>query len=135
MSFIEHEQQLFAFFNQNELRYVQPGDKAEIAFLSLPGDLVHAKVDAVLWANAQGQVMQSGSVGNAPSEHLPAPLPQKYAARLKVEYAEGEEKQFIPMGARGGAAIYTEKLAALHLLRMVMIRAQSKLNYLVLKLH
>ncbi|MBK8318326.1 MAG: hypothetical protein IPL05_06810 [Betaproteobacteria bacterium] len=62
-------------------------------------------------------------------------MPQKYAARLKVEYAEDEEKQFIPMRARGSAAIYTEKLAALHLLRMVMIRAQSKLNYLVLKLH
>jgi multidrug resistance efflux pump len=135
MSFVEHEQQIFAFFNQNELRYVQPGDKAEIAFLSLPGELVHAKVDAVIWANGQGQIMQSGNVGNTPLEHIPAALPQKYAARLKVEYAEGEEKQFIPMGARGGAAIYTEKLAALHLLRMVMIRAQSKLNYLVLKLH
>jgi multidrug resistance efflux pump len=135
MSFVEHEQQLFAFFNQNELRYVKPGDKAEVAFLSLPGELVHAKVDTIVWVNAQGQVMQGGAVQNTPSENLPVAPAQKYAVRLEVEPVEGEEPQFIPMGARGGAAIYTDKLAALHLLRMVMIRAQSKLNYLVLKLH
>ena len=49
--------------------------------------------------------------------------------------AEGEERPFIPMGARGGGAIYTEVLPPLHLVRMIMLRTQSKLNYLVLKLH
>ncbi|QZA77609.1 HlyD family secretion protein [Deefgea tanakiae] len=132
MSFVEHEQRIVAFFEQNELRFIKPGDKSEIAFKTLPGDIVHAKVDSIIWANGQGQSVQSGTVPNAPMEHLHAPLAQKFAVKLTVDPAE---KPFIPMGARGGAAVYTEKLAPLHLLRMVMIRMQSKLNYLVLKLH
>ncbi|MFZ6751229.1 HlyD family secretion protein [Undibacterium sp. Ren11W] len=135
MSFVEQEQRILAFFEQNELRYIKPGNKAEIAFLSLPGDIVHAKVDSVVWANGQGQIAQGGIVPNAPVEHMRAPLAQKYAVKLIVDQAEGEEKLFIAMGARGGGAVYTEYLTPLHLLRMVMIRIQSKLNYLVLKMH
>jgi multidrug resistance efflux pump len=135
MSFVEQEQRILAFFEQNELRYIKPGDKAEIAFLSLPGDIVHAKVDSVVWANGQGQIAQGGIVPNAPVEHMRAPLAQKYAVKLIVDQAEGEEKLFIAMGARGGGTVYTEHLKPLHLLRMVMLRIQSKLNYLVLKMH
>ena len=135
MSFVEHEQRVVAFFEQNELRFVKPGDKAEIAFLSLPGDLIHATVDSIIWSNGQGQIMQSGQIANNPLEKVNSPLAQKYAVKLKVGKEGDQEELVIPMGARGGAAVYTEKLAALHLLRMVMIRAQSKLNYLVLKLH
>ncbi|MEJ8676649.1 HlyD family secretion protein [Chromobacterium amazonense] len=135
LSFVEREQRILAFFDQNELRYIQPGDKAEIAFQVLPGQLVKAKVDSIVWANGQGQLMQSGQVPNAPLEMAPAPLAQKYAVKLVPVAAEGAAPAVLPMGARGGAAVYTEKLAPLHLLRMVMIRAQSLFNYLVLKLH
>lgn len=135
LSFVEHEQRILAFFDQNELRYVKPGDKAEIAFKTLPGELVYAKVDSIVWANGQGQIVQSGIVPNAPMELARAPLPQKYAVKLTPVTRDGKDMAFIPMGARGGGAIYTEKMAPLHLLRMVMIRAQSIMNYLVLKLH
>ena len=135
LSFVEHEQRIVAFFEQNELRFVKPGDKAEIALKTLPGELLYAKVDSIIWANGQGQLMQSGAVPNMPMEMVHAPLAQKYAVKLVPVVREGETMPFIPMGARGGGAIYTEKIAPLHLLRMVMIRAQSLMNYLVLKLH
>ena len=134
LSFVEHEQKLIAFFDQNELRFVKPGDNAEIALKALPGELVRAKVDSIIWANSQGQIMQSGAIPNAPVEHGVVPT-QKYAVRL-VQRVDAEHPALeIPMGARGGAAVYTEKLVPLHILRMVMIRAQSIMNYLVLKLH
>jgi multidrug resistance efflux pump len=134
LSFVEHEQKLIAFFDQNELRFIKPGDNAEIALKALPGELVRATVDSIIWANSQGQIMQSGAVPNAPFEHGVVPT-QKYAVRL-VQRVDAENPALvIPMGARGGAAVYTDKLAPLHILRMVMIRAQSILNYLVLKLH
>ncbi|QBC43841.1 HlyD family secretion protein [Iodobacter fluviatilis] len=135
MSFVEHEQRILAFFDQNELRYVKPGDKAEIALQTLPGELLFAKVDSIVWANGQGQIAQSGVVPNAPMEVVRAPLAQKYAVKLIPVAKDGEVLPFIPMGARGGGAIYTDKMAPLHLLRMVMIRGQAILNYLVLKLH
>lgn len=135
MSFVEREQRILAYYDQNELRYVKPGQKAEIAFKTSPGKLVYAKVDSVVWANAQGQMMQSGAVPNTPAEVSQAPAPQKYAVKLTPVAHDGRQPLPIPMGARGAGAIYTDKAEPMHLLRMVMVRAQSKLNYLVLKLH
>lgn len=135
MSFVEREQRILAYYDQNELRYVKPGQKAEIALKTSPGKLVYAKVDSIVWANAQGQMMQSGAVPNTPAEVLQAPPPQKYAVKLTPVRHDGDEVAPIPMGARGVGAIYTDKAEPMHLLRMVMVRAQSKLNYLVLKLH
>lgn len=135
MSFVEREQRILAYYDQNELRYVKPGQKVEIALKTSPGKLVYAKVDSIVWANAQGQMMQSGAVPNTPAEVLQAPPPQKYAVKLTPVRHDGDEVAPIPMGARGVGAIYTDKAEPMHLLRMVMVRAQSKLNYLVLKLH
>lgn len=135
MSFVEREQRILAYYDQNELRYVKPGQKAEIALKTSPGKLVYAQVDSIVWANAQGQMMQSGAVPNTPAEVLQAPPPQKYAVKLTPVAHDGRQPPPIPMGARGVGAIYTDKAEPMHLLRMVMVRAQSKLNYLVLKLH
>ena len=135
MSFVEREQRILAFYDQNELRFVKPGQKAELALKPLPGKLVYAKVDSIVWANAQGQMMQSGAVPNTPPEVLQAPPPQKYAVKLTPVRHDGGEIPYIPMGARGVGAIYTDKVEPMHLLRMVMVRAQSILNYVVLKLH
>lgn len=134
MTFVEREQRVVAFFDQNELRYVKPGDKAEIAMQTSPGEIIHAKVDSIVWAGSQGQMMQGGQLPNSPLENVPSPQAQKYAVKLILE-AGDEGVPFIPMSARGAGAIYTDKLAPLHLLRMVMLRAHSKLDYLVLKLH
>lgn len=135
MSFVEKDQRILAFFDQNELRFVKPGYKAEIALKARPGELVYAKVDSIVWANAQGQLIQSGAVPNAPPEVAHAPPPQKYAVKLTPVAHDGQPVPFIPMGARGAGAIYTEHLKPMHLLRMVMVRAQSIVNYAVLKLH
>jgi hypothetical protein len=75
-----------------------------------------------------------GQIASNPLEKVHAPLAQKYGVKLVVK-KEGQEDLVIPMGARGGAAVYTDILPPMHLLRMVMIRAQSIMNYLVLKLH
>jgi hypothetical protein len=42
---------------------------------------------------------------------------------------------FMAAGAAGGAAIYTEHLAAIHILRKVILRVGAYINYLILKLH
>ena len=42
---------------------------------------------------------------------------------------------FLAAGAQGDAAIYTEHLHAIHILRMVIMRIGTKLNYLIPKLH
>jgi hypothetical protein len=42
---------------------------------------------------------------------------------------------FLAAGARGDAAIYTEHLEMIHIVRKVILRVGTKLNYLILKLH
>ena len=41
----------------------------------------------------------------------------------------------LPAGARGHAAIYTEGFHPVHILRKVILRTGTKLDWLVLKLH
>src|SRR5713226_9391249 len=50
MSFIEEDDPwVLAFFHQNELRYVEPGNEAEIYMETYPGRIIKCKVDSILW--------------------------------------------------------------------------------------
>ena len=42
---------------------------------------------------------------------------------------------FFAAGARGEAAIYTEHVEEIQILRKVIMRIGTKMNYLILKLH
>ena len=54
---------------------------------------------------------------------------------VKFDIAEKDREQFMAAGAAGAAAIYTERLAAIHIIRMVILRVGAYTNYLILKLH
>src|SRR5436309_6494345 len=55
MSFIqEDEPWLLAFYRQNELRFVKPGEAAEIFMKMYPGLIIKCKLDSILWPTAQG---------------------------------------------------------------------------------
>jgi hypothetical protein len=41
----------------------------------------------------------------------------------------------IAAGAAGSAAIYTNRMGAIHIIRMVILRVGAYTDYLVLKLH
>lgn len=131
MSFIEEDEPwVLAFFGQNELRYVQPGDEAEIFLRMHPGRVVKCKVDSILWATAQGQMPISGNLPNTAPVAMP---PQRIAVRLIVE--ERDRDLFLAAGARGGGAIYTHHHAPIQILRKVIVRVQTKLDWFVFHLH
>lgn len=130
MSFVEETYQVIGLYQQNELTMVEPGNKAEIALNMHPGRVIMARVDSVVWAQGQGQVAQSGSLPQTGAFPL---VPGRFPVKLEVE--EKDRELFLAAGAVGQGAIYTEHLAMLHIIRMVMIRVSSITNYLVLKLH
>ncbi len=132
MTFVEVQQQVVAFYAQNELVNVEPGNEVEIALPTLPGKILKGQVDSIVWATGQGQYLATGMLPNNPTEGDHAPPPQKYAVRVNME---DPENNFLAMGARGIGAIYTNHGAMIHLVRKVIIRVQSLTNYLVLKLH
>jgi multidrug resistance efflux pump len=131
MSFIEEDEPwLLAFFRQNELRYVEAGDEAEIYKMQYPGRIIKCVVDSILWATAQGQMPISGNLQNT----LPVAAPeQRIAVRLVL--APKDRQLFLAAGARGGGAIYTEHGKMIHIVRKVFVRVSAKVDWFVWKLH
>jgi multidrug resistance efflux pump len=130
MSLVEVDGQVGALFHQNELHQVAPGNEAEFALRTLPGRIVKAKVDSIVWAHGGGQLLPTGQL---PATGPVAPPPNRYFVKFNV--AEKDRPLFLAAGATGDAAIYTDHLAFLHVIRKVIIRVGSYLNYLILKLH
>jgi multidrug resistance efflux pump len=131
MSFIEDKDQwVVAFFRQNELRYVEPGNEAEIYVKTHPGKIIKCKVDSILWATAQGQMPISGNLPNTQTYGAPE---QRIAVRLLIEPQDREI--FLAAGARGSGAIFTEHGTALHIMRKILLRVSTKTDWFVLKLH
>jgi multidrug resistance efflux pump len=131
MSFIEEDDPwVLAFFRQNELRYVEPGNEAEIYMGTYPGRIIKCTVDSILWATAQGQMPISGNLPNTLPESAPD---QRIAVRLLL--APKDRGLFLAAGARGGGTIYTEHGKILHIIRKVFVRVSAKLDWFVWKLH
>jgi multidrug resistance efflux pump len=130
MTFVENEFQVLAMFKQNELHQVNPGDEAEIALETYPGRIIKATVNSIVWAQGQGQLPMSGAIPQT-GDHAQAP--GRFAVRLDI--AEADRELFLAAGAHGHGAIYTQHGHHIHILRKVIMRVGSYLNYLIVKLH
>ena len=130
MSLVEADGQVVAFYAQNELTRVQDGDEAEFALETYPGRIIKGKVDSIVWAMGQGQLTPSGTIPMSAIANLP---PGQFAVKFNV--ADRDRELFLAAGAVGNAAIYTQHLEFLHIIRKVILRVGSYLNYLILKLH
>jgi len=62
MTLVEADGQVVAFYNQNELHAVKPGDEVEFALKTMPGKIIKGKVDSIVWAIGQGQLQPSGTL-------------------------------------------------------------------------
>jgi multidrug resistance efflux pump len=127
MTFVDREYQVFALFNQNELHQVEAGNEVEITLDTYPGRVIKAHVDSVIWAQAQGQIDASGDL---PRTGLNVP-PGRFAVKIVV--ADRDRELFLAAGARGAAAIYTEHATMIHILRKVLLRVSSYLDYVIVK--
>jgi multidrug resistance efflux pump len=127
MTFLYDDYQIYAMFGQNELHQVENGNEAEITLDTYPGRVIKAHVDSILWAQAQGQIDANG---NLPQTTF-TPPPGKFPVKLVV--AEKDTWLFLAAGARGSAAIYTDHFGPIQIIRKVLIRVQSYLDYIIIK--
>jgi len=130
MSFVEENYQVIALYQHNELTLVEPGNAAEFSLQTYPGRIIKAKVDSIVWAQGQGQVLQSGAL---PQTGAYPQVPGRFPVKLVVD--ERDRALFLAAGALGNGAIYTEHLQMIHIIRMVVLRVGAITDYLVLKLH
>jgi multidrug resistance efflux pump len=127
MTFVDNEYQIFALFGQNELHEVEPGDEAEITLDTYPGRIVKAHVDSIIWAQSQGQVDASGTL---PKTNI---IPPAGRFPVKLVVAERDRELFLAAGASGAAALYTKHLTMVHIIRKVLLRVESYLDYVIIK--
>ena len=130
MTFVEQTYQVIALFAQNELHQIEPGNEAEFTLNTYPGRIIKASVDSIVWAQGQGQVPLSTQL---PATGLGPIPPGRFPVKLTV--AEKDANLFLPAGAVGHGAVYTEHGVMLHIIRKVIMRVGAKLDYLILKLH
>ena len=127
MTFVDDEYQIFALFNQNELHQVKPHNEAEITLDTYPGHIIKAHVDSIIWAQSQGQLDASGNLPRTAFDPPPGRFP------VKLVVSEADRALFLAAGARGASSIYTEHLAPVHIIRKVLMRVESYLDYIIIK--
>ena len=110
---------------QNALRYVDVGQPAEVVLKLFPGRTISATVEQVANLTSEAQVQASGVLPDAPSVEQEQ---HPYAVILRLD-DESITAQELRGGAAGSAAIYTDSAKATHLIRRVMIRMETWLNF------
>ena len=128
MTFVDNEYQIFALFNQNELHQVAPGNEAEITLDTYPGRVIKAHVDSIIWAQAQGQLDASG---NLPRTDVRRRRPA--GSRSSSSSASTTARCSSPPARGAPRRIYTEHLTLVHIIRKVLLRVPSYLDYIIIK--
>lgn len=104
-------------------RYIEPGQKVEITFKFLPGQVFTGRVETLIQAIAAGQSAPSGSA-NETRDLTPDP----FVVRVTLDDPTLEDR--LPTGSVGSAAIYTDHVKVSHVIRQVVLREQAMLNYI-----
>lgn len=130
MSFVcEPEGVVAATLAQEFSANVKAGDEVELCFDVYPGKTLHGKVDAVLQATGEGQLAVSGTLPTTGQKSVAARVP------VRIIIDEADRQQYpLPAGASGAVAIYTDKVPSFKIVRRVMLRWYTWLNYVRLTL-
>lgn len=124
---VKDETKLVAWVNQIYIRYVKPGQPAEVVLQLYPGKTLTATVGSIVLMSETGQLKPSGEVPEQPADQQPR---GQYGVVLQFD----ETAQLplgVPGGAIGTAAIYTDSARATQIIRKVMVRMQAWKNYII----
>jgi multidrug resistance efflux pump len=128
MIFVHKESLYFVgWFRQNSMLRLTAGDDAEVAFDGIRGRVFSGKVVAILPALAEGQVQPTGNLINL----MAAPFPGRIGVRIEITDPEFEAfRDIVPGGAFAQAAVYSKHLHHVAIMRKILLRMSSWMNYL-----
>lgn len=118
---------LGAAFIQNSLQRVKPGDEAEIAFKAVPGQIFKGRVESVIDVMAQGQLQPTGELIDPELRNAPG------RAVATIEVLDELSSYQLPGGATAEVAVYTHHWHHVGVLRRVLLRMSSWMNYVFLE--
>jgi len=128
MVFVHNESSFFVgWYRQNSLLRLTIGDEAEVAFDGIPGRVFKGKVISILPALLEGQLQASGNLINP----MAAPFPGRIAVRIEITDPAFESfRDQVPGGAYAQSAVYSEHLHHVAIMRKILLRMSSWMNYL-----
>jgi multidrug resistance efflux pump len=130
MVFINSDDQMLgAAFIQNSLQRVTVGDDAEVAFKAVPGKIFKARVEGIIDVMAQGQLQPSGALIDPQSPERLSPG----QTLARIELLESTEGYQLPGGVVAEVAVYTHHWHHVAILRKVLLRMSSWMNYVFLE--
>ncbi|MNP32968.1 Inner membrane protein YibH [compost metagenome] len=126
MTFIhEDDTSYVGWFWQNSMQRLAVGDEAEVVIDGIPGKIFKGEVQAVIPAIASGNVQANIGLLDQTSAQVPGRLP----VLIKITDPEWSKYQVIA-GSSGQAAIYTDYFHHVAIMRKILLRMGSWLNYL-----
>jgi multidrug resistance efflux pump len=129
MVFVQHDRELAAAFVQNSLQRVRVGDEAEIAFRAVPGRVFKGKVKAILDGMAQGQLQPTGELLDPQAAGRQTPG----RALATIEILDDISQYQLPGGVTAEVAVYTDHWHHVGVMRRVLLRMSSWMNYVFLE--
>ena len=125
MIFMHKEAPVFAAaFLQNSAQRIEESSEAEVILPSVPGRFFKAKVDAVGAYIPQGQLQPSGNLID------PEQIRGRGRILVVIKFTDDLSKYQIVPGSSGEVAIYTDHMHHLAVMRKVLLRMKSWLNYI-----
>ena len=122
MAVIDVSQPVIAMIvKQNAIRNVKPGQPAEVVFRSLPGRTFSATVGKLHLSARHAEYDADGKTPDVPEV-----LDTTYAIELEVDL----QGATLAPGTSGQAAILTDKVGPLGIIRQITLRMTTWLNYL-----
>jgi len=91
---------VIASIQENFLRYVQPGQEAEVVLAYYPGRTLKGRVDRVVKITGEGQISSSGT--NLPEVAKEVKTGGRFAVAIRLDESNGSLD--LPVGAGGSAA-------------------------------
>ena len=126
MTFIHKDETAYVgWFWQNSMQRLAIGDEAEVVIDGIPGKIFKGKVTAVIPAIAAGNVQANAGLLDQTTAVRPGRLP----VVISITDPEWAKYQMIA-GASGQAAVYTQYFHHVSVMRKVLLRMASWMNYI-----
>jgi multidrug resistance efflux pump len=125
MTFVNDQDRfLLGGFQQNPLQNIQPGFKAEVIFIALPGKVFSATVDGMSDIMGQGQLLPDDKLISINAVTPPG----RVLVRINIE--DDLSAYQLPVGAKAYIAVYSDTWKPVAIIRQVILRVMSWENYL-----
>src|SRR5712675_1587888 len=125
MIFLHNEKPKFAAaFLQNSAQRIEEGSEAEFILPSVPGRFFKGKVKTVGAFISQGQLQPTGNLID------PEQIKGEGRILVAIEPEEGISKYLVVPGSSAQVAIYTHHMHHLAIMRKVLLRMKSWMNFI-----